>query len=74
MVFEVWPENWPAFKLFCKLGTQWRVGPAGASGLDYTALLAIMARMALTDDEHDNLFDDIQVLERAALEAMNQKD
>jgi hypothetical protein len=33
-----------------------------------------MARMQLSDAEHDELFEDVQVLERAALEAMNQKD
>ena len=72
--FEVWPENWPAFALFCKLGSQWRVGMNGPTGLDYTPLLALMARMKLSDEDHDELFDDIQTLERAALDVMNTKD
>ena len=75
---EVWPENWPAFRLFCTVQTQWRHASGGtgaaATGLDYAALLAVMARMKLADEDHDALFDDVQVLERAALEAMNAKD
>lgn len=74
MAFEVWPENWPAFALFCRLGSQWRSGMGGPTGMDYMPLLALMDRMKLSDAEHDELFDDIQVLERSALEAMSQKD
>ena len=74
MAFEVWPENWPAFALFCKVQSQWRVGAAGATGLDYTPLLALMDRMKLSDEDHDDLFDDVQTLERSALDAMSQKD
>lgn len=47
---------------------------AAATGLDYTPLLTLMDRMKLSDDDHDELFSDIQTLERAALEAMNAKD
>lgn len=71
---EVWPENWPAFSLFCRLQTQWRASMNGPTGLDYTALLALMSRMKLSDEDHEDLFADVQTLERAALEAMNQKE
>lgn len=72
--FEIWPENWQAFTLFCRLQTQWRVGMSGPSGLDYTTVLALMDRMKLSEEDHDELFSDIQTLERAALEAMSEKD
>ena len=71
---EVWPENWPAFALLVKMQTQWRSSFSGPSGLDYLVLLALMARLNLSDADHDELFDDVQVLERAALETMNKKD
>lgn len=74
MAFEVWPENWPAFSLFCTVQTQWRVGACGPTGLDYTPLLALMGRMKLSDQDHDDLFEDVQTLERAALAAMQTKD
>ncbi|WP_410003797.1 DUF1799 domain-containing protein [Pseudomonas syringae] len=35
---EVWPDSWKAFRLFESLSTQWRTGPGGASGLDYSAI------------------------------------
>lgn len=73
-IVEVWPENWPAFNLFCTVQTQWHVGAAGATGLNYLVLLALMARMKLSDADHDELFDDVQTLERAALAAMQTKD
>ncbi|MEP6587509.1 MAG: DUF1799 domain-containing protein [Polaromonas sp.] len=71
---EVFPENWQAFSLFCKLQSQWNVGMSGATGLQYLVLFALMDRLKLSDDDHDALFDDIQTLERAALEAMSAKD
>ena len=36
-VFEVWPENWRAFKAFLSLETQWRVS-ATMAGLVWTGL------------------------------------
>ncbi len=47
---------------------------SGPSGLDYTTVLALMDRMKLSEEDHDELFSDIQTLERAALEAMSEKD
>ena len=69
---EVWPENWPAWLLFDRLGGQWRVGPNGAYGLDHNVLFARMARMGLSAEEFDQLDDDIQVMELAALSAMQE--
>lgn len=71
--FEVWPSNWPAVEFFIGVGTQWRVGMAGPTGLDYTAVLAVMARMRLSEQQHDELFRDLQVMEAAALDAMHSK-
>ena len=56
------------------MGTQWRVSDGSATGLDYTALYPLMDRMKLTDEDHDDLFADVQALERAALEEMAAKD
>lgn len=35
---SVWPCMADAVALFFAMGTQWRVGPAGVTGLDYAAL------------------------------------
>lgn len=71
---QVWPENWPAYLLFAQVQTQWRVGAAGATGLDYLPLFHKMDRMRLEPEEYEELEADIRVMEFAALEAMNKKD
>ena len=67
---EVWPENHDAVLLFCRVGTQWRAGMAGATGLDYNVVLSLIDRLGLGPDEADELFDDVRHLESAALEVM----
>ncbi len=64
---EVWPENWPSLELFMQLGTQWRVGPAGVTGLDYAAAYPLLDR-AHCGDEWDAAFTDLRVMEAAALD------
>jgi hypothetical protein len=68
---EVWPENWRAVCLFVEMGTQWRVSDAGPFGLDYGPVFSRMERMAL-GDEWDETFDQVRVLEQAALEQMRK--
>jgi hypothetical protein len=69
---EVWPENWPAFTLFTRLGSQWRVGMNGAIGLDHNVLFHRMDRMGLSADDYAQLDDDICVMEQAALSAIRE--
>ena len=68
--FEVWPECWTAITLFQALGTQWRVGFSGATGLDYTAAYPLLDRFTETPDEWTELFSDLRVLESEALATM----
>lgn len=68
----VWPENWQSvgfFMDYCR--TQWRVGMGGATGLDYTAVLACLRTLRLGRERSDELFADVRVMEAAALEAMS---
>ena len=69
---EVWPENWPAWTLFTRLGTQWRVGANGATGLDHNVMFKRLDRMGLSADDYDQMDDDIRVMERAALTAIQE--
>lgn len=71
---EVWPENWPAYALFAYMRTQWRVGMAGATGLDYGPLHRKMDRMDLAPADYDDLEADIQTMEYAAISIMNDRD
>lgn len=71
---EVWPENWQTFELFSQMQTQWRVGMAGPTGLDYNVLFHKMDRMRLGDEDYESLEEGIRTMEFAALEAMNTKE
>lgn len=72
-VIEIWPENEAAINLFSTISTQWRTGMSGATGLDYNVLFMRMDRMRLSDAQHQQLFDDIRVIESEALTIMNKK-
>ncbi len=41
----IWPECWRPVQIALAMHTQWRVGPGGAIGWDYTALPIVEARM-----------------------------
>ena len=71
---EVWPENWRAFELFNLLRTQWNVGYGGTVGLRYEAAYPLIDREAADADDWQHLFEDLRVLERGALDAINTKD
>lgn len=71
---ELWPENWPAIQLFTRLQTQWRVGFAGAVGLDYLVFFHEMDRMGLDTEAYDELLAQIRVIESTALDEMRKKD
>lgn len=68
---DVWPENWQAARCFIALGTQWRVSPAGrAYGLDYAAVPVVLRLNGVARGECPDVFQSIQVMEAAYLEAM----
>lgn len=63
---EVWSENWPAVSLFREMQTQWRMGPSGPVGLDYSALPGRMGINAGNRSERQ-VFNALQVMESEAL-------
>lgn len=70
---EVYPENWPALDVFISMGTQWRVGMSGATGLEYLVLFRLLDRRFRDAEEWQNAFDDIRVMESAALDQMRKE-
>ena len=70
---ELWPENQPALDLFCMVQTQWRTGMNGATGLDYVPLFTLMDKRGLSGEAWQQLFDDVRVIESAALVEMNKR-
>lgn len=70
---EIWPEHLEAFELFVALRSQWRVGMAGATGLDYGVMFHKMDRMGLTSERYEEMEEQMRVLEHAALDEMSKK-
>lgn len=67
---EVWPDAWLGFCLFEAIGTQWRLGPGGPSGLDYTAIPAAASMLGIKRQELTNIFPDLRIMEHEALAVM----
>jgi hypothetical protein len=42
---EVWACHWKTLKIMRAMGTQWRTGMNGATGLDYAALPTVAAAL-----------------------------
>ena len=69
----IFPDVWPSIGLFRDMNTQWRVGPGGVVGLDYKALDAVMKFRGITGEEMSQRFDDIQIMESAAIELIRSR-
>lgn len=68
---ELWPENAEAGAVYLAASTQWRVGPAGITGMDYTAVNAIMQARGV--NKPDACLDKIRTLERETLKIHHEK-
>jgi hypothetical protein len=70
----VWPDNWQALTVFNALGTQWRVGMAGPTGLDYGVLPDVFRFHAIPEADWPDLFQSIRAMEGEALAVMHEKE
>lgn len=71
-ICEVWPDNWMAVQAFIAMGTQWRIGATGHSGLEYQSLPFVLRMNGAPRAEWPELFSQIRVLERVALEELSK--
>jgi len=69
---ELWPDNWPAIKLFTTLSTQWRIGANGPTGLDYNVVFHELDRKGLAGDDYDDMMGALRVIESTALQAIHK--
>lgn len=68
---EIWPQNVLAYNTFYGLRKQWNIAPMGGPiGLNFLVAYNRMDRMGLTVEEYNELDEDLQVMEDAALQAM----
>lgn len=56
-----------------RVGGQWRAGMGGPYALDHTTVLLHMQRMQLTDQDHEDLLDDVAEMEHEALQVMSEQ-
>lgn len=72
-VFDVWEENWKSVLFFLACATQWNVaGMGGYTGMNYPGIESVMRIRRIKD--RAALFEDLQVMEFAALEVLNKKE
>ena len=69
---SVWPDNLKAVNIFMAAATQWRVGPNGATGLDYSVLPVLFRIDQVPRSEWPELLDQIRVLESSALSTIHE--
>lgn len=68
----IFPDNVKIVSVFMDMMTQWRFGPAGATGLDYTALPIVLRLREVPRADRQEIFDGIQTMERAALKGLRE--
>lgn len=59
--------------MFCQLQTQWIPGPNGVLGINYLVLYHKLDRLELSPSEYFEWESDIQTMELAALEKMQEQ-
>ena len=71
-IFYLWPEHLSALSLWRDVQTQWRVGWNGRTGLDYAGVRFCLDLAGLCGDELRQRFEELQIMERAALLAWSE--
>lgn len=71
-VIDIWPENYEAFCVFSRCGTQWTVGSGGMVGLNYPSVWGICKLLGIQPEDESSVFDSIQILEREALRVVRE--
>lgn len=71
-VFMLWPENAAPFALFDQMQSQWRTGPNGPIGLDYSAL-PDRCRIGVAGRRGRRLREGLQLMEAEALKWFSER-
>lgn len=66
------PENQPTLEVFFAMGTQWRSGAAGPTGLDYSAMPAVMELTGIKKQQRPEVFAGLRVMEGEVLRAWGE--
>lgn len=66
-VFEIWPENLPIYRLWHRVGDQWRMGQGGPVALDLVPVFHELDRMGLEGEDYDDWVDGMKAVAAGAL-------
>lgn len=71
----LWPDNLPAWHAWQRVGTQWRTGVAGPTGLDYAGVRACLDELDIEGGPaaRREIFAAIQAAEIATLEVWAER-
>ncbi|MBX9849594.1 MAG: DUF1799 domain-containing protein [Rhodocyclaceae bacterium] len=69
----MWPDNLEAVNVFIAMGTQWRTGMSGPTGLDYNALPVVFGMCSVAATDQAGIFESLRIMEMAALSVMHAK-
>ena len=69
---ELWPEVFPKLLFFRGFTTQWRQGPAGPAGLDYSVIFHELDRKGLAADAYDDMLHALRIIEDEALKLIHK--
>lgn len=69
---DLWPENERTVDVFVAMATQWRMGFAGPTGLDYAALPFVMRMIGVPASERQDVFEGFRTMENAALDEIHK--
>ncbi|MDB5967336.1 MAG: hypothetical protein JWQ72_3836 [Polaromonas sp.] len=73
-VFGIWPDNVHAFSVYRRLhNSQWRVGPGGLIGLDYSSLPFFLELEGVTRAEWPEVTSGVQLMECEAVYLHRQR-
>lgn len=72
---DVWPDNWLVVQFFGSLGHgAWQQGMSGPSGLRYESLPFQFKMRGIKKRDWPAIYDDLMVLESAALKEIHSKE
>lgn len=71
---DVYPENVTPLRVFAAMGTQWRTGIGGATGLDYSALPAVLDMFRVRKPkQRAKVFAALRIMEGEALRCWHEQ-
>jgi len=70
--FEVWEDNFETLNIFLRLQSQWVVSMGGVVGLNYQSVRYLFKIYGIENEKQ--VFEDLQLMEFAALPILNKKD